>query len=94
MRPRGTPPTPSAMSTASAPVGMTSILFLKDAAPSRMMAPSPKAFVMELMAASRSRCFCGVSWEGSTATAFSAAFSTFFSEDFAGMEMGLIELRF
>ncbi|GIT77776.1 MAG: hypothetical protein Ct9H300mP32_1580 [Verrucomicrobiota bacterium] len=53
-RPRGTPPTPSAMSRPSEPVETASICKFAPSSPSRMIEPSPKLLVMAAMADSRS----------------------------------------
>src|SRR5262249_29581929 len=56
MRPGGMPPTPSAASSASEPVGITgmSAVWLS---PRRMMAPLPYCFSIWLRAKPRARCF-------------------------------------
>src|SRR5438477_11631519 len=51
IRPRGTPPTPSARSSAIEPVGMTSIAWI-EADPSFMIEPRPNCFSIARMAAS------------------------------------------
>ena len=45
-RPRGTPPTPRAMSSAIEPVGIVSTAMRLEASPSRMIAPLPNCFSM------------------------------------------------
>src|SRR5262245_21834680 len=54
MRPRGTPPTPSARSRAIEPVGMVSTC-CRSAEPRRMIEPDPNCFSMARMAASTAR---------------------------------------
>ena len=44
IRPRGTPPIPSAISTVRAPVEIDSICFFAEASPSFTIAPSPYCF--------------------------------------------------
>src|SRR5712692_7057691 len=56
MRPRGIPPTPSAASSASEPVGITGISAIW-LSPRRMMAPLPYCFSIWLRASPRARCF-------------------------------------
>ena len=51
MRPRGTPPMPSARSSARAPVGIASTLTVP-LSPSRISEPSPNSFLMPLTALS------------------------------------------
>src|SRR5689334_8185191 len=51
MRPRGTPPTPSARSTDSAPVGIAATLTAKRSSPSRISEPWPNSFSIWLTAA-------------------------------------------
>ena len=54
IRPRGTPPTPSAMSKPRDPVDIDSILMLAPSSPSRIIEPSPKLLVIDAIAASKS----------------------------------------
>src|SRR5579871_5958924 len=56
MRPRGTPPTPSARSSAIDPVGITSTVN-RVACPRRMIAPLPNCFSILLRAISSAFCF-------------------------------------
>src|SRR5690349_7359075 len=60
MRPRGSPPTPSARSIASEPVGITST-WATSSPPRRMIEPSPNCFLITLSASVMARClFCGL----------------------------------
>src|SRR6266487_3415022 len=52
MRPRGSPPTPSAMSRPSDPVGMTRTSGAGWSSPRRMIEPLPNCFSIELTASS------------------------------------------
>src|SRR3984893_2356191 len=52
-RPRGMPPTPSAMSSPKEPVGMESTSYVAPASPRRMTEPLPNCFSIWLNAAAR-----------------------------------------
>src|SRR5450432_2816333 len=52
-RPRGMPPTPSAISSPNEPVGIESTSYVAPASPSRMTEPLPNCFSIWLSAAAR-----------------------------------------